>query len=84
MLTGEIRAQVDRVWDAFWAGVYEPSTSRTMIIIHNFNYYLKINNLQLVGSEPATWRIVLQVDGGLKEMEQSYQDDSLHVTGTSM
>jgi len=41
MLTGEIRSQVDRVWDAFWTG----GISNPMEVIEQFTYLLFIKRL---------------------------------------
>ena len=41
MLTGEIRAQVDRVWDAFWTG----GISNPLEVIEQFTYLLFIKRL---------------------------------------
>ncbi len=41
MLTGEIRNQVDRVWDAFWTG----GISNPLEVIEQFTYLLFIKRL---------------------------------------
>ena len=41
MLTGEIRQQVDRVWDAFWAG----GIANPFEVIEQMTYLLFINRL---------------------------------------
>lgn len=41
MLTGELRSQVDRVWDAFWTG----GISNPMEVIEQFTYLLFIKRL---------------------------------------
>ncbi len=41
MLTGEIRGQIDRVWDAFWAG----GISNPMEVIEQITYLLFIRRL---------------------------------------
>jgi type I restriction enzyme M protein len=44
MLTGEIRSQVDRVWDAFWTG----GISNPLEVIEQFTYLLFIKRLDEV------------------------------------
>lgn len=41
MLTGEIRNQVDRVWDAFWSG----GISNSLEVIEQLTYLLFIKRL---------------------------------------
>lgn len=46
MITGEIKAQVDRVWDAFWSG----GISNSLEVIEQFTYLLFIKRLDEIHS----------------------------------
>jgi type I restriction enzyme M protein len=41
MLTGEIRSQIDRIWDAFWSG----SISNPLEVIEQITYLLFLKRL---------------------------------------
>src|SRR5664280_2204335 len=53
MLTGEIRSQVDRVWDAFWSG----GISNPLEVIEQITYLLflrRLDDLQTLEENKAT------------------------------
>lgn len=68
MITGEIKAQVDRVWDAFWSG----GISNSLEVIEQLTYLLfikrldelhtkeeaKTNSFDQVIRYPLIWRLV--------------------------
>jgi HsdM N-terminal domain len=43
MLTGEIRSQIDRIWDAFWSG----GISNPLEVIEQITYLLFLKRLEL-------------------------------------
>ena len=56
MLTGEIRNQVDRVWDAFWSG----GISNPLEVIEQITYLLflrRLDDLQTAGGEQGRTRL---------------------------
>jgi hypothetical protein len=53
MLTGEIRNQIDRIWDAFWSG----GISNPLEVIEQITYLLflrRLDNLQALEENKAT------------------------------
>ena len=54
MLTGEIRSQIDRIWDAFWSG----GISNPLEVIEQITYLLflrRLDDLQTLEDQPG-WR----------------------------
>ena len=41
MITGELKSQVDKIWEAFWTG----GTSNPLTVIEQFTYLLFIRRL---------------------------------------
>ena len=57
MLTGELKSQIDRVWDAFWSG----GISNPLEVIEQITYLLflrRLDDLQYAGGRTTrtTWR----------------------------
>jgi type I restriction enzyme M protein len=54
MLTGEIRNQIDRIWDAFWSG----GISNPLEVIEQITYPLflkRLDELETAGELKAKW-----------------------------
>jgi type I restriction enzyme M protein len=77
MITGEIRSQVDRIWDAFWSG----GISNPLEVIEQITYLLflrRLDELQTL-KENAANRLKQPIEGrifpkGKNEQSMRYED----------
>src|SRR4026208_1465884 len=77
MITGEIRSQIDRIWDAFWSG----GISNPLEVIEQITYLLfvkRLDDLQTLEENKAT-RLKTAVERrifpeGLDPKKRPYED----------
>jgi HsdM N-terminal domain len=68
MLTGEIRNQIDRFWDAFWSG----GISNPLEVIEQITYLLFLKRLDELGCGRTQQMIDHETAGGIHQAEHGF------------